>query len=75
MKGTPKFFKIEAAEFPGGLVVKDSMLSLPWLRFNPARGLLHVTGTAKIIKLKSKKFKSLKFKKEEFLGVPTVAQW
>ena len=25
-------------EFPGDLAVKDSVLSLPWLRFNPCPG-------------------------------------
>ena len=38
--------KYSSLEFPGGLVVKDLVLSLRWLRFDPTWELMYVAGKA-----------------------------
>ena len=45
-------FLIYVYKFPGGLVVKDFVLSLLWLRFDPWHGNFYGSGMAK----KKKKF-------------------
>ena len=39
--------RIQLKEFPGGLVVKDPVLSLLWLRFEPWPENWHTVGKAK----------------------------
>ena len=50
--------EIKVGKFPGGLKVKDSTLSLPWLEFDPWPWNFHVHGCAQ----ETIKFK-LNFKK------------
>ena len=57
-------------EFPGGLAVKDSVLSLLWHEFNPwPRELPHAVGVTK------KKKRETDFKKFPKVGVLVVVQW